>query len=131
VVASTFNGGFAMAAGYNGPPGDLICTGSAQCHKVCTDRCVHAEIRAIRHAAAQLKAPLSALRAVHVKVVDDALVAGGPPSCTSCAREVLDVGLQSFWLYQECIDEAPRWRQYTAREFYDATANFCGAEISL
>lgn len=42
---------------------------------------------------------------VHVKVVGGALVAGGPPSCELCSKEILDAGyVDLVWLY-----EAQRW----------------------
>lgn len=150
-----------IAAGYNGLPGGEPCAGSgfvdgpdapipvgdaraAWCRETCGKRCVHAESRAIR-TATRLVAPAEwpHLEAVHVKV-DDAgrLVAGGGPSCWQCSREVLDVGLGTFWLYEEAtaivvdsneVTEEPSatWRGYSAAEFHRVTMRNTGLDPRL
>jgi deoxycytidylate deaminase len=114
-----------FAGGFNGPPGDERCLMDAWCRAVCADRCSHAEARAIRNSGLHTFVRATA---VHVKLDgDDKLVAGGPPSCRPCARDVLDIQLAGFWLYEAdkrktIADPTARtWRLYTAREFYDAT----------
>lgn len=85
--------------GFNGPPGNLLCDGSADCRSNCNKFCVHAEVRAIR--AAGILDDVHDLDLVHVKVDEDGgIVAGGPPSCWQCSREILDVGVRGVWLYE-------------------------------
>lgn len=112
------NGGLRFSsAGFNSPPGGLSCLRTEACAERCASYCVHAEQRAL--AAVRHGDPISRLEAVHVKTVDGQLVAGGGPSCLPCANAVLDAEIAAFWLYE--VGEPPRWRRYTAREFYDAT----------
>ena len=90
-----------IGSGHNGPPDDGACDGSAACREFCGRRCVHAEVRAIRAAIWLRGDGVSDLEAIHVKVADGKLAAGGGPSCWQCSREVLDVGLAGFWLYEQ------------------------------
>jgi deoxycytidylate deaminase len=138
------SGSEVVGAGFNGPPLTTPCAGTDACRQSCSKVCVHAEIRALRQAHAvahRSRHSMAYFDAVHVKVVDGALVAGGGPSCWQCSREVLDVGLGGFWLYQEppaecpepdCIGgpdcqtpTGPTWRYYTAAEFHAATLAAC------
>lgn len=159
-----------IGTGWNGMPGDgAVCTNDEACHRTCAMRCVHAETRALRMAARERSRipwrhaetpirhgrPLVDCDAVHVKINDSGeLVPSGGPSCWQCSREVLDVGLSGFWLYEdpptlECPPDCPvckadcsladvvasaasigprhpRWRRYTASEFHAATLLACG-----
>lgn len=118
--------------GFNGLPGETACTGSSACREFCGRRCVHAEVRAIRDAVGHLayrdEWELHTCDAVHVKIDEHGdLVAGGGPSCWQCSREVLDVGLGGFWLYEDCCPYMDaRWVRYTAAEFHAATLQACG-----
>lgn len=114
-----------ISSAYNGPPSNYGCDGSEECRAACARRCVHAEVRAIREA--QYNDGLSRCDAVHVKVINGTLVAGGGPSCAECAREVLDVGLSGFWLYEGRKDAASGlWVRYTAEEFHRASLQAAG-----
>ncbi len=115
-----------VGVGFNGMPGGARCTGE-QCKRVCSKRCVHAEVRALVAAAVHSLTPLSSHEAVHVKVVGGELVAGGGPSCVDCSKLVLDVGLRAFWLYEYGDQSSPladafptpsSWRRYPARQFH-------------
>lgn len=114
-----------LSVGYNRQPGGE-CDG-VTCRPVCGRICVHAEMAAIRNAVAVASAALGVptprlvgCEALHVKVVNDQLVPGGGPSCWQCSREVLDVGLDAFWLYENTAD-GPMWIRYTAESFHSAT----------
>jgi deoxycytidylate deaminase len=123
-----------IAVGMNGQP-DMRCSGDDACRAVCGRRCVHAEGRAIRHAVQVVAAkvglvglqPLRGWDLVHVKVVDGELVAGGGPSCWQCSREVLDVGLDAVWLFEERPSPAGdgswarMWIRYDAPAFHRVT----------
>lgn len=105
--------------GTNGPPAPFTCDGSAACRASCGRICVHAEARAVRrhvwshanHLGMMLRQtppvtePPREYHLVHVKAINGKLVAGGPPSCEACSKEILDSDLVHFvWLY-----EAARW----------------------
>src|SRR5689334_282906 len=136
-----------IANGTNHRPAGGLCSGSDDCKATCRFICVHAEVHAIRRALVvqrggaerrRLSRDLHHLHghdAVHVKIdARQQLVAGGGPSCLSCAREVLDIGLAGFWLYEsgpeecpgplcvggpECeLPSFPKWLRYTAEEFF-------------
>lgn len=81
--------------------GILMRAEAKRCREECGKRCVHAEVRAIRAAVANIGHTELEFEyeAVHVKVDHD-LVPGGGPSCWQCSREVLDVGLAGFWLFE-------------------------------
>lgn len=108
--------------GYNSAPIVLgspsfafACDGSSSCRTLCSQRCIHAEMRALDdiYVDGDDESPFFML---HVKVEDGLLVAGGPPSCIPCASALLERGIISgMWLY-----EIPgEWRYYPMREFYD------------
>lgn len=121
--------GEVIANGYNHPPADGLCSGGDDCRAICRYRCVHAEVMAIRRSLVVIaRRPISLSRdwhhlrghdAIHVKVASrrGEIVAGGGPSCLPCAREVLDIGLAGFWLFEDS-DGAGVWRRYTAEDFY-------------
>lgn len=124
-----------VGLGFNGLPGAGVCTGDDACRKACGRRCVHAEVRAIRDAIARGWARarpgpvLDLISGLHVKVDEDGqLVAGGPPSCAECAREILDVGLEYFWLFEL---DGRRWRRYPAATFYTRSLAAAGLPIPL
>lgn len=98
-----------VGQGHNGPPGMIACDGSERCRASCRSRCEHAETRAITDALRNEELrdgydPMCDI--VHVKIgADGNLVAGGPPSCMSCAVTILDVGLGGVWLYEEMPED--------------------------
>jgi hypothetical protein len=135
--------------GFNGPPRGFLCDGSPECRADCAKFCMHAESRAIR--AAGILDDVDMLVLVHVKVANDRVVPGGPPSCWQCSREILDVGLRGVWLYEtatctcppeevariavssslpphrsDCRPVAGMWRYYAAYDFHVATLRNCG-----
>lgn len=143
VVFDPMNGDV-YGAGHNSLPADGVCDWSEECRAACGKICVHAEIRALRGIES-----FGGLDMLHVKVVDGALVAGGGPSCWQCSREILDIGINGFWLYQKGnvpgppvanvnpddhtaqgalrgFDGDPRWVRYTAAEFHAATLKAWG-----
>lgn len=164
VVVYARSSGIDIAAGWNGPPGvGARCAGDDNCREACGKICVHAEMRALRTAHDMLHRPefdvrhMAELDAVHVKIGGPGreLVDGGGPSCWQCSREVLDVGLGGFWLYetQRCtcppacashrypgedgctcelhgegtgLGPLGRWRRYSAIGFHAATLAACG-----
>lgn len=109
VVVYVVGSGIDIASGSNGPPGGGACAGDAACREACGKLCNHAEVRAIRQAHIHLHrlelgiGSMAACEAVHVKLdgLTNTLMAGGGPSCWQCSREVMDVGLAAFWLYEE------------------------------
>ncbi len=113
----------AISAGCNGPAGDRSCDGSEACRASCSRRCAHAEQRALRYAYA-VSDDRGDLELVHVKVVDGRLVAGGPPSCWQCSREVLEARIAAVWLYQDA-GGGQFWRRWEAAEF-DAASRSSG-----
>lgn len=116
--------------GYNAQPGLYACTGDDACRAACGKRCVHAEVRAIRDAIAHratwspMPTLLPGLEALHVKIGDDGeLVASGGPRCASCSREVLDVGIAGFWLYDGL------WQRWDARAFHEESLRASGIPL--
>ena len=141
--------------GYNGPPASIVCDGSEACRSSCGRRCVHAESRALRGYVIRsgLLGEVSGadVDLVHVKVENDALVAGGGPSCWQCSREILDLGIGGVWLFLEMTgcettwnpvtgettavevgERVGMWRRYTAEEFHRVTCeNAKGGPVYL
>lgn len=164
--------GVPVGRSLNGPPGDLDCASrdhvgpirlaggdlraaigdaAAACRMTCADRCVHAEVRAIRSAlvhvsraitlaAQHLVAPPKphefgtwvrmAMRkavAIHVKTIDGRLVPGGGPSCADCAREVRDT-IGGVWLFEADRQKPapPVWRCYSSDDFHRASLAAAG-----
>jgi deoxycytidylate deaminase len=128
-----------VSGGFNGPPAGAPCAGTLACREICGKRCVHAEARAIRKIVARLGLEnLEAYDALHVKIdAAGELAAGGGPSCWQCSRDVVDVGLGGFWLYEQPLPcppvgltlPPPAWRRYTAAEFHAATERACALEL--
>jgi len=131
--------------GWNGPPlqikGSLgNCDGSETCRRHCSQRCLHAESRAIIEACnwslldgetggGEFPAML------YVKIDENnKLVAGGGPSCWQCSRLIVDVGfVTGVWLYQRDFADGPEdhqcsWHWYSAGAFHHATAATCGID---
>lgn len=116
--------------GFNGPPPGVTCDGSDACRKSCGKRCNHAEHRAIRalltsidwDRADEMRVELAAFELVHVKIGPAGqVVPGGGPSCITCAREILDVGIGAVWLYEGDMRALHGWVRYTAAEFWRLT----------
>lgn len=114
--------GSVIGHGFNHPPAGRGCTGDDACRTACGQLCVHAEMDALRSLDWRHAGPLDV---VHVKVVDGVLVPGGGPSCSSCARDMLDDGrVIAVWLFH-----TEGWRRYPIAEFYDLTMRACGLPI--
>lgn len=115
-----------LGLGHNGPAGDRMqCDGS--CRIMCSHLCVHAEDRAIRDLmrvsagrGLGMLIDSSAIELVHVKVVDDHFVSGGPPSCWSCANLVIESQIAAVWLYEDLWGR-PMWTRWWPPLFYEAT----------
>lgn len=123
--------------GYNGLPGTGGCLRTSECQAACGKLCVHAEMRAIREAlVCERTHRLADFDGLHVKLnADLQLEAGGGPSCWQCSREIVDVDLGNFWLYEVVLSPGEwspwddvdaygvhaRWRRYTAEWFHRAT----------
>lgn len=135
-----------VGAAFNSPPDGIACLGTAACRDACSKRCVHAEARAVRNAMRPapsniakatrviilpvVEVPFSVMELVHIKVEGGRAVAGGPPSCWQCSREILDAGIGFVWLWE--IDQlgeqgdTTNWHRYTAAEFHAETMMNCG-----
>lgn len=109
--------------GRNGPPPPFTCDASDKCRERCNKFCVHAEDRAIREAGSF--DDISDLELVHVKVVDDQVVPGGPPSCWQCSRTIVDAKIRGVWLLE--VDRG--WVYRSAEEFHTATLQHCGLAL--
>lgn len=140
--------------GFNGPPAPFFCDRSSACRKDCGVVCMHAEMRALlavssaighKWVGAQIVAgepwaPTQKLHLVHVKVHEEwphELVAGKGPCCELCSRMILDVGIDTVWLYEagrdhgsDAIEDSHQWRGYTAAEFHRTTLENLGFHIS-
>lgn len=135
-----------LGTGHNGPPRGFACPGREACTGTCGQRCVHAEMRALRaisypvaevgridlEAEMRWRAGLPArasqlLDLVHVELAPDGgVVACDGPRCWQCSREIADVGaIGRVWLY-EATASGPAWRSYSADEFHRATLIACG-----
>lgn len=132
------------SSGFNSPPDGIECFGTPECRKHCAMRCNHAEERALM---ALLRLPALELRRrspgdaarhgplvmLHVKVVDENVVAGGGPGCAMCSRAILDSGIiHGIWLFQSGqsatsrINEPDRWVYWEARDFHRETCAALG-----
>jgi deoxycytidylate deaminase len=98
-----------FCAAHNRKPQGFSCGGSAQCKATCRDEAVHAEQSTLLQAGGSARAT----DLVHVKVVDGALVASGPPSCVQCSKLILTAGVRGVWLFHE-----GGWHRYPAHEFH-------------
>jgi deoxycytidylate deaminase len=111
-----------IGRGFNGQPSGF-CDATARCRELCNQRCVHAEMRALRG----IRAGGATL--LHVKVVDGQVVPGGGPSCWQCSREIVDSNLLGVWLYQDPYvnaTTAPAWCYYSAFSFHRETLRHHG-----
>lgn len=117
------DGELVLGIGCNAPPPGFVCEGSDACRAACAKVAVHAEQSALLRAVGEIQhlertspravAPL----ALHVKVVDNELVAGGGPSCVDCSKLLLAGGVMWVWLY-EARPDGDAWVQYDAEEFH-------------
>jgi deoxycytidylate deaminase len=104
-----------LGTGFNAQPGPFVCNGSVACRAHCNKLCVHAEVAAL-HAASRNQNSVVGAEIVHVKIVNATAVASGPPSCWQCSREVLESGIEWFWLLHE-----DGLKRYSAEEFHEQT----------
>lgn len=93
-------------AGFNGPPEPFTCDGSDACRRDCNKVAVHAERRALDEDLMIELTDLS-LELVHVKVVNGAVVPGGPPSCWQCSRDIVEAKLAGVWLFETIEPACP------------------------
>jgi len=131
-----------LGRGWNGQPEPFACSGDDACRAACGKLCVHAESRALAKARLSTHADkhdLHNTHLLHVKVVDELVVAGGPPSCWQCSREILDADLGGVWLFEDAalsghaydlLSPRQAWRFYTAIEFHAATLRACGLPVA-
>lgn len=143
--------GAARGSGHNGPTDG--CPGREVCAGTCGQRSVHAEVRALREAPGYIRNghPPGPYDLLHVELAaDGGVVACAGPSCVGCAAQILDVGFVGVvWLYemgeeQDTVaglvaDERvrphvplrhpPRWRRYSAAEFYQVSLQRCGVPL--
>ncbi len=119
--------------GFNGPPRGMPCPGREICSGTCGQRCVHAEIRALRLGG---RNGGNQSELVHVELAADGnVVACDGPGCWQCSREILDVGfVAGVWLYEAVMDSveymvAGAWRRYTSKEFHRVTLGRCGIPL--
>lgn len=92
-----------LAAAWNAPPSPFKCDGSPACRTACGKICVHAERGALDRLLIHPRLGLGyqeTYDVLHVKVIGDVVVAGGPPSCVTCSREMLSAGIANVWLYE-------------------------------
>lgn len=105
-----------LVYGFNHPPAGFQCERNDVCRAACSKVAVHAE----QHALVRLR-EVGALRgrveALHVKVVDGVLVAGGGPSCVECSKLLLEAGVSAMWLY-EARPEGDTWVRYEMERFH-------------
>lgn len=105
-----------ISVAHNAPPAGFTCDGSDACRAACGRVAVHAEQRAIL-LGAERPYSLDVASALHMKVVDGELVAGGGPSCVDCSKLILAAGIAYVWLY-EAHPAGPKWVRYDAVEFH-------------
>lgn len=126
VFDPSYPDGKVLGRGWNHQPRGFACDGSDACRVACGKLCIHAEDAAIRDVHDDWKCEgVGDLELVHVKVVGEAVVPGGGPSCWQCSRLVVEVGLKGVWLYELAPGLAGgwpgEWRFYRAEEFHRLT----------
>lgn len=133
IFEANASGGVVYGNAHNSPPWPFECSRTDACRKDCGRICVHAEQRAIlqflgndfatrpigRHVEYQL---------VHVKTVNGVLVTSPDgPSCDQCSKLVLEVGIQTVWLY---VAEGI-WAPWAATSFHQRTLRNLGLHDHL
>ena len=111
-----------LCTGWNSPPTGYTCTGTDTCRGNCSKVCVHAEQAALLQALA-CGHPVTGMSMLHVKVEHGKAVYGGPPSCVSCSKLILDSRLRYMYLLESTSMSVVR---YTAAEFHQATLKNLG-----
>lgn len=99
-----------LSAAWNTPPSPFTCGGSDACRDACARICVHAERGALDRLLVHPSMSFgtidyASLDLVHAKVIGDQVVATGKPSCVSCSKEILSVGIAGVWLYERFTPE--------------------------
>ncbi len=126
---------------FNGPPAPFVCSGTAECAKACGQISVHAEARAVDW----LRDCRRRAALVHVKIDSEivdldkkTLVAGGPPSCVTCSRAMLESGaVTDVFLYQAnrswnerpCLECAYIHRFQGLDDLLDCPVHVCGGRL--
>lgn len=103
--------------GYNTPVEP--CTEDAACRAICAKRCIHAEVVALTQA---VNLGSAVLELLHVKIDEyGKVVAGGPPSCWSCANQIAQrKDVDGIWLYEDLF-EGHQWVYWDSKLFFEAT----------
>ncbi len=123
----------------NSPPHPLVCGKDDACKVSCGQVAVHAEEWAILAAREHARDPgvmtiadVGRIALVHVKTIDGKLVTSRGPSCVTCSRTILAVGIGGIWLYEATkeFSERGEWRFYTGLEFHIATLEALGLPVN-
>lgn len=107
-----------MVADHNAPPEPFVCDRSAACAVACGKLAAHAEERVIHKYAAQSGHGAAGINVLHIRTVEGQPVPSGPPSCITCSRTMLLVGVAEIWLWHGG-DGWSSWRCYGAAEFHE------------
>ena len=117
--------GSIWGSGRNEPPSPFVCDGT--CKGSCGKVAIHAEQNAI-YKALEKNYSLRGLHLIHIKVVDEEPVPGGPPSCIECSKLIVRMGIGVVWLF---LEETGEWKSYTGEEFHLATMQNLGYDCGL
>lgn len=107
-------------AGHNSPPKGFACA-DEQCQQHCAKVCVHAEQAVLNGVSDEWTLDAQLL---HVKLVDDQLVASGAPTCWQCSRQILAQSVGIVWLLHDW-----GWTPYPAADFHEITLRNCGLPV--
>lgn len=116
--------GNVLGVGSNAPPAPLMCVGDGACRAACGKVAVHAEEAAIIDVVRKCRFS-TGLHMVHVKVVGEAIVPSGPPSCVECSKMILAWGIEVVWLLHDPGGLTP----YEARDFHVESLKSAGLPI--
>lgn len=147
--------GNVIGDGFNGPPRGFECLGREACRGTCSLRCVHAEMRALEDARAEICSTsvaaelarrvgaMSMFDLLHVELSPDGgIVACNGPECAQCSKHIVDSEfIGRVWLYVavERYDadnligllskkhRIPSWVSYTPEEFHRLSLQASGA----